>query len=258
MPVSSPPTIDARNLSHWFETGTVPLRALDNISLDVTAGQFLAVIGPSGCGKSTLLRLIGGLLAPSQGSVTVDGASPAEAARRKRIGFVFQEPALLPWRPVLANVRLGQELNRRGGAAVGVEPAELVERVGLGGFEKALPHTLSGGMQQRVALARALALDPAILLMDEPLGALDEITRGEMRFELLRLWQRDRKTVVMVTHSIPEAVLLADRVVVLTPRPGRVRAVVEIDLPRPRDERSIETPAFIDLTRQLKTLLGVA
>lgn len=223
--------------------GHPPLDALKDVSLQSAQGEFVAIVGPSGCGKSTLLRLIAGLLSPTVGTVRVDGAPPVAAAAAKRIGFVQQQPALLPWRSVEGNIRLAGELNRGVGPRQ-INVPSLVARVGLAGFERALPHELSGGMQQRVALARALALEPALLLMDEPFGALDEITREQMRVELLRLWEADRKTVVLVTHSVPEAVLLADRVLVLSARPGTVRTEVVVPIPRPRQPEVIDEAPF--------------
>lgn len=252
-------------LTHVFDRGNRPLTVLGNVSLRVGWGEFVSVIGPSGCGKSTLLRLIGGLLQPTAGRVDVAGATPAEAQRRKAIGYVFQDPSLLPWRTVLANATLPLEVNRRGharGEARRRDPRELLDLVGLREFEGYYPRELSGGMQQRVALARALVFEPSLLLMDEPFGALDEITRRAMRYELLRIWQAgdgasERKTVVFVTHSIPEAIALSDRVVVMSGAPGTVRAVIDIDLPRPRDEEMETQPAFLDYVVRLRRLLRV-
>jgi len=235
--------------------GRRPLVALQGVSLRAGAGEFLAIVGPSGCGKSTLLRLLAGLLRPASGQIRVDDAPPAAAAAAKRIGYVQQQPALLPWRSVEGNIRLAGELNAGAGPG-GVDVPALVARVGLAGFERVLPHELSGGMQQRVALARALALDPAILLMDEPFGALDEITREQMRVELLGLWEADRKTVVLVTHSVPEAVLLADRIVVLSGRPGSVVAEIPVALPRPRGPGVVDQPAYRQLCDAVRKALA--
>lgn len=239
-----------------YRRGEQGLVALAGIDLAVAEGEFVSIIGPSGCGKSTLLRIIGGLQAPTGGVVLVEGGPPREAQRRKAIGFVFQDASLMPWRNVIDNVRLPLQVNRRPG---GADPERLVELVGLGGFREYYPHQLSGGMQQRVALARALTTNPSLMLMDEPFGALDEITRSAMRYELLRIWragvQGKPSTVIFVTHSITEAVLLSDRVVVMTPQPGRIAAVLDIDLPRPREEE-IETSAeFLEYSRRLRTLL---
>jgi NitT/TauT family transport system ATP-binding protein len=212
----------------------------------------VSIVGPSGCGKSTLLRALGGLLTPTSGVVRIAGRPPDEAKRRKRLGFVFQDASLLPWRSVIENVRLPLEVNRRAG---GESPQVLVQLVGLTPFQDFYPHQLSGGMAQRAALARALVHNPEVLLMDEPLGALDELTRAQMRYEILQVWEQSRKTVVFVTHSVPEAVLLSDRVVVLTPAPGRIAGVVAVDLPRPRDE-AVETSApFHSRVEQVRRLL---
>ncbi|MGA2286179.1 MAG: ABC transporter ATP-binding protein, partial [Dehalococcoidia bacterium] len=227
----------------------------------VAAGEFLAVIGPSGCGKTTLLRAIGGLLPPTSGSVRIDGQPPATATRRKQIGYVFQEASLLPWRTVLQNVRLPLEVNRRHGASPAARPERLLELMRLEEFRDYYPRQLSGGMQQRVALARTLVFNPSLLLMDEPFGALDEITREALRYELLRIWQSPLsdgaapRTVIFVTHSIAEAVLLADRVAVLTRAPGRLKAIVDIDLPRPRDEATEASEEFRRYAAELRALL---
>ncbi len=243
-----------RDIDHVFSLPhDASLHALTGVSLDVRSGEFVSLLGPSGCGKSTLLRLIGGLLAPQHGQVLVDGSPPREAQRAKSLGFVFQDPALLPWRTVAANVRLPLQVNRRAGGRLDVDA--LLRLVGLDGFTNYYPHQLSGGMQQRVALARALAADPPLLLMDEPFGALDDITRTEMRYELLRITARSGKTVIFVTHSIAEAVLLSDRVAVMTDRPGRIRATVAIDLPRPRDGEDDSSPEFVAYVRRLRALL---
>lgn len=212
------------------------MQALNGVDLEVPRGEFLSVLGPSGCGKSTLLRLIGGLLAPSKGAVLLGGRPPAQARREKAIGFVFQDPSLLPWRTVIENIALPLQINRRHGSPRTHSVEELLDLVGLTEFRHFYPGQLSGGMQQRVAIARALVFYPEILLMDEPLGALDEITRAQMRFELLRIWEVTRKTVIFVTHSLHEAILLSDRVAVMSPRPGKIRAIIAIDLPRPRHE----------------------
>jgi NitT/TauT family transport system ATP-binding protein len=224
-----------------------PVHALDRVDLHIRAGEFVTLIGPSGCGKSTLLRVIGGLTPADAGHVQIGGRTPQEARLAKDFGFVPQSPALLPWQTVRKNVVLLQRLNPRRATHRCASPAEvddLLERVGLAAFADALPGQLSGGMQQRVALVRAFALGAPVLLMDEPFSALDEITRVDMRYLLLDLWQRIGTTVVFVTHSIPEAVTLSDRVVVLAPRPGRVRGIVDIDLPRPRHEAVEDSDAF--------------
>ena len=223
--------------AHGLTDGREPLHGLDDVSIDVPHGQVTSIIGPSGCGKSTLLRIVGGLLEPSVGSVRIDGARPREAQRRHDIGIVFQEPALLPWRTVAANVRLPLEIGR--GRRRSTEAESLLNLVGLDEFRDYYPHQLSGGMAQRVAIARALAVDPTLLLMDEPFGALDEITRTAMRYELLRIWASQakaaaRKTVLFVTHSITEAIVMSDRIIVINGRPGRVVADAAVELPPPR------------------------
>jgi NitT/TauT family transport system ATP-binding protein len=228
-----------------------PVEALRGVGFQVEEGEFASILGPSGCGKSTLLRLVADLLRPSSGAVSVFGRAPHEARRERSVGFVFQTPVLLPWRTALENVAIMQEVQ-------GVPRAErlavahrCLDLVGLSGFEAYRPAELSGGMQQRVSIARALSFDPRILLMDEPFGALDAITRDRMGFELLRIWERTRKTVLFVTHSLSEAVLLSDVVITLTTRPGRVRAVHRIELPRPRTQESRLSARFLDYTRRL-------
>ncbi len=239
---------------HFFHNGTSVI-ALAEVSLSVAAGEFVSVIGPSGCGKSTLLRIIGGLLAPDGGDVRIGDATPAEARAAKRFGFVPQTPALLPWRSVAGNVTLLRDVGRlpwRRHASSGPDdsgdaasdPMALLAQVGLSGFARSLPRELSGGMQQRVSLVRAFALGSPILLMDEPFAALDEITRDAMRYQLLDIWGQTQKTVVFVTHSIPEAVILSDRVVTMAARPGRVASVEQITLPRPRTEDMEDSEEF--------------
>ena len=253
LPLDSTPHISVRGLTHVYDNGRAPLTALASVDLDVERGAFVSIIGPSGGGKTTLLKTLGGLLRPTEGSVTIDGISPEEAQRRRLLGFVFQDPSLLPWRTVLGNVALATEL---GGNSKSDRPHGLLETVGLAEFAGYYPHQLSGGMRQRVALARALAVDPDALLMDEPLGALDEITRSGMRYELLRLWELSHKTVVMITHSIPEAVILSDRVLVMSARPGRIVDQLEIDLPRPRSEVLERSPDFLDYTYRIREVLS--
>jgi len=228
--------------------------ALRDVHLDIAHGEFVSLLGPSGCGKSTLLRVIGGLVDCDVGSVTVGGRAPSEARAQKRFGLVPQAPALVPWRTVEGNVRFLSDLHR-GGAGTPRTPAEvdeLLEAVGLSSFRRAMPHELSGGMQQRVSLVRAFALGAPILLMDEPFAALDEITRADMRYLLLDLWRRTGATVVFVTHSVSEAVILSDRVVVMAPRPGRVVTIEQIALPRPRLPEMEDDPAFHDHVRRLR------
>jgi NitT/TauT family transport system ATP-binding protein len=248
--------IAVHGLTHVYESGRVALTAVEDIDLEVRQGAFVSIVGPSGGGKTTLLKAIGGLIEPTSGAIQVDGTSAEEAQARKAIGFVFQDPALLPWRTVAQNIRLPLELNVNGGGVDAEAPERMLEAVGLAEFRDYYPHQLSGGMTQRVALARALVLDPAVLLMDEPLGALDEITRTDMRYELLKLWERSRKTVLFVTHSIPEAIMLSDWVVVMSSRPGRILRWVGIDLPRPRDESLEQSAAFLAYTREIRETLS--
>jgi NitT/TauT family transport system ATP-binding protein len=232
------------------------VEAVRDVSVEIAPGEVLTLLGPSGSGKTTLLRLIAGLETATTGSALIDGALPAAARAAKRIGFVPQSPALLPWRTVEANARLLLDVNRS--ARLGTDapdPVELLHEVGLGEFRRALPHELSGGMQQRVALVRAFALGAPILLMDEPFAALDEITRAEMRHLLARLCDRFRSTVVFVTHSLAEAVFLSDRVAVLSSRPGQLVGVVSIDLPRPRAAELEDRPEFFALETRLRHLL---
>jgi NitT/TauT family transport system ATP-binding protein len=238
-----------------FEGRDASVEAIREISLEIPENEFVTLIGPSGCGKSTLLRIVGGLIPPTSGRVEIRGRSPKDAQRAKDIGFVFQAPALLPWRTVADNIELPFALNRGAGTDRLCSTEEILALVGLSAFAKAHPYQLSGGMQQRVAIARALIFDPALLLMDEPFGALDEITREGMRYELLRIWSQAKKTVVFVTHSIPEAIVLSDRVVVMSPRPGEIREIIRIELPRPRGEEIESSPEFVSYAARLRRLL---
>jgi len=235
------------------ERGTVT--ALDNIDLSIPRGSFLTLLGPSGCGKSTLLRVMADLVAPSSGRISVLGGAPQAARESRQIGFVFQDPALLAWRTVLENVSLPLEVG--GGKALpgARSPQELLALVGLNGWEKAYPHELSGGMRQRVAIARALVSGPRLLLMDEPFGALDEITRDRLNEELLQLWETTGTTIVFVTHSIYEAAFLGQTVLLLAARPGRVRETVPVTLPMPRRLAQRETPEFATLAGHLRRVL---
>jgi NitT/TauT family transport system ATP-binding protein len=253
--MATTPHVSLNNISHVFTDGRRPLRALEDVSVSVPAGQFLSVLGPSGCGKSTLLRITGGLLRSSIGGVEISGTTAARAQQRREIGFVFQDPALLPWRTLLENVRLPLEVageKQREGTAT-----DLLRLTGLIEFSEYYPHQLSGGMQQRAALARALAVNPSLLLMDEPFGALDEITRSTMRYELLRIWgaAERRRTVLFVTHSIAEALALSDRAVVLSGQPGRIVADVAIELKRPRTPEIERSPEFLDYADYLRRML---
>ena len=233
--------------------GAEPVTALSGIDLTVPDGAFVSLVGPSGCGKSTLLKVVADLMAPTRGTVTIGGSPPGELRRQGRIGLVFQQANLMPWLKASDNVALLRDLvGSRGGARdTGTSIADLIHVVGLTGFGAKYPHQLSGGMQQRAALARALALDPAILLMDEPFAALDEITRDRMAFELMRIWHHYRKTVLFVTHSLAEAVFLSDRVVLMSARPGRIHRVFDIDLPRPRDRETRLTERFHQIVSEV-------
>ncbi len=234
--------IAVRHLTKQFGSSNAPVVALDDIGFSVNEGELVVVVGPSGCGKSTLLRILAGLLQQSQGEAFLHG-TPITGPRRD-IGVVFQAPVLFPWRSVLGNALLPVDVQRLGRDRLRERAMDLLKLVGLAGFEHRFPWELSGGMQQRVALVRALIHDPALLLMDEPFGALDAMTREQMNQELQRIWMERRKTVLFITHSIGEAVYLADRVLVMTPRPGRIADVLKIDLPRPRGLEVMNTPEF--------------
>lgn len=244
--------IAVERLTKRYPGGTL---ALDGIDLTIEAGEFLAVVGPSGCGKSTLLRILAGLDAATAGSVAIDGD---ERGRRDRLpsATVFQEASLFPWMRVRENIAFAFDSLDLPAAEVGRRVDEMLERVGLASFARAFPHELSGGMKQRAAVARAFAVDAPVLFMDEPFGALDEQTRVRMAAELLTLWERTRRTVVFITHGIEEAVTLADRVVVMSPRPGRIRAILPVDFPRPRDPVHLRgVPAFGELVVRIWDLL---
>src|SRR4051794_8723244 len=239
--MSSPP-IAVRGLCKTYTGGAESVLALEAIDFVVADGELVAIVGPSGCGKTTLLKILAGLLPPSRGTAELRG-SPIAGPRRD-IGVVFQAPVLFPWRTVLGNALLPVDVQRLGRDKLRDRAMDLLNLVGLQGFENRYPRELSGGMQQRVAMVRALVHDPAILLMDEPFGALDAMTREQMNVELQRIWLERRKTVLFITHSIPEAAFLADRVLVMTPRPGRLMDDVVVDLPRPRGLEVMTTPAF--------------
>jgi NitT/TauT family transport system ATP-binding protein len=252
---STSPVVRVAGVGKTFGTETGGVRALDGIDLTIGEGEFVSLIGPSGCGKSTLLRLIGDLTAPSSGTIEVNG-KPARRARLDRdYGMVFQAPVLMDWRTVAKNIELPLEVmgyERRERAR---RSAELLKLVELEGFAGRHPWQLSGGMQQRVAIARALAFDPKLLLMDEPFGALDEMTRERMNLELMQIWTRTRTTVVFVTHSIPEAVFLSTRVVVMSPRPGRIARLVDVDLPQPRTVETREQDRYFELVTEVREAL---
>jgi NitT/TauT family transport system ATP-binding protein len=244
------PALLAEGLRHVYAGAQGELLALDGVSLAVGRGEFVAIVGPSGCGKSTLLRILGGLLAPSEGQVRLDG-QPLSAPRRE-IGYVFQNVTLMPWRTVLRNVTLPLEVAKVSRAQAERQARELLELVGLAGFEAAYPRELSGGMAQRVAIARALVAGPEVLLLDEPFGALDALTRELMNLELLRIWQARQVTAVLVTHNLQEAVFMGDRVLALSPRPGTIRAEVWVDLPRPRTLEVMYTEFFGAISRRVR------
>jgi NitT/TauT family transport system ATP-binding protein len=243
--------ISLRGVSMVFG-GAGAVQALQNVDLDVRAGEFVSLIGPSGCGKSTLLRLIGDLLAPTSGTITVNGKSPREARLSRQYGIVFQQPVLYDWRTVTQNVQLPLEVMKVDQTERRARAAELLHLVGLTDFADHYPWQLSGGMQQRVSIARALSFRPSVLLMDEPFGALDEMTRERLNRELLNVWAETSTAIVFVTHSIPEAVFLSDRVVVMSPRPGRVESIVDVSLPRPRNIEIRDTPQFVELVARVR------
>lgn len=243
------PKLRVVEASKVYTSSAGPVHALDGLSLDVPAGRFVCLLGPSGCGKTTLLWAMTGLHGLTSGQVLLDGA-PVDAPRPDDIGIVFQEPNLLPWRSLRANIEFPSEIRHR-------EPdrpriARLLEQARLTGFENSHPHELSGGMQQRASIVRALSQDPSVLLMDEPFSALDAFTRDEMELMLLELWEESRQTIVFVTHNIAEAVFLADTVVVMSARPGRVSRVIDVGLPRPRTAEMTFEPAFVELTHEIR------
>jgi NitT/TauT family transport system ATP-binding protein len=239
--------VEVRNLSIVFPGENGGLQAIQNLSFDIHQQEFACILGPSGSGKSTLLRVLAGLLPPSHGTVRFTGSC---------VGVVFQQANLMPWRSAIENITLPLEMQGVAPAEARRRAQELIALTGLEGFEESWPRDLSGGMAQRVAIARALIQDPDLLLLDEPFGALDALTRDRMGAELLRIWQARRKTVIMVTHSISEALLLSDRVLVLTPRPGRLALDYPVSLPRPREEEMRYSAAFGEMSRQLKAAIG--
>ena len=249
-----PAAISIRRVDKVFQTDGGALSALKNINLEIPEGSFVAVVGSSGCGKSTLLRLVAGLMPTTQGDVFVKGRrvhGPDEET-----GIVFQTPVLLPWRNVTRNIEIQLDVRGIKSPEKKRQTQELIKLVGLTGFENRMPYELSGGMQQRVALCRALIHDPSLLLMDEPFGALDALTREQMNLELQRIWLETRKTVLFITHSIMEAVFLADEIVVMTPRPGEIKDVVQVDLPRPRSFQSLRDPAFHAASDRVRSLMN--
>jgi len=247
--------IQGQHLSKVYGTATGPLVAMDDVSFDIEEGEFVSLVGPSGCGKSTLLSILGGLESKTEGTLVVGGKH--HDAPRADIGMMFQTSVLFPWRSIRENVRLPGIILGLDKKQQAARTEELLDMVGLNGFGDRYPGELSGGMRQRVGLARLLAHDPRMLLMDEPFGALDEFTREAMNLELLRIWEKTRKTVIFVTHNIGEAVFLSDRVFVMTPRPGRLEGIVEIDLPRPRTTTVMRDPRYSELVFDIRRMLGV-
>ena len=248
--------VEIRHASVVYQTADSPVHALADIDLDIHEGEFVSLIGPSGCGKTTLMRVIADLEQISAGQVLVNGVSPHEARLARAYGYVFQAPALFPWRNVLANVTLPLQIQGRSKSDAKKIAEEHLERVGLSGFEGKYPWQLSGGMQQRVSIARALSFEPKILMMDEPFGALDEITRDRLNEQLQQLWQRERRTVVFVTHSIAEAVYLSTKIVIMSPRPGRIVKVIESPLPDDRHLGLRDTTAFIQVAHEVREALA--
>ena len=246
--------LSIRDVGMTYGAGAGAVEALQGISLDIAPGELVAVVGPSGCGKSTLLRLVTGLRRPSHGGILLQGQKVE--GPRNDVGIVFQSPVLFPWRSVLDNVLLPIEVLKLPKARYRDRAMELLELVGLGRFARHYPAQLSGGMQQRAAIARALVHDAPVLIMDEPFGALDAMTRETMNLELQRIWQAQRKTVVFITHSIAEAVFLADRIVVMSPRPGRILEVIANPMPRLRSLDDMLVPAFSEMVRHVRGLLG--
>ena len=246
------PVVDARGVSLKFQTDDGEIEALANVNLAVAAGEFVSFIGPSGCGKTTLLRIIADLEQPTDGTLMVNGVPPHEARLKRQYGYVFQAPALYPWRTVERNVTLPLEVMGVAKDERRRRAREQLELVNLAGFARKFPWQLSGGMQQRVSIARALSFDPALLLMDEPFGALDEIVRDHLNEQLLRLWDKTGKTVLFVTHSLPEAVFLSTRIVVMSPRPGRVVDVISCEFPRDRTLEIRETPEFLKIAQRVR------
>ncbi|MCW1841800.1 ABC transporter ATP-binding protein [Prosthecomicrobium hirschii] len=246
------PVVTARGLSLTFQTNDGPVYALKDVDLDIAAGEFVSLIGPSGCGKTTLLRVIADLEQATAGTIRVNGLDPDAARRQRQYGYVFQAPGLFPWRTVEKNVMLPLEIFGLPAAERRARAAKNLELVNLKGFEKKYPWQLSGGMQQRASIARALSFDPALLLMDEPFGALDEIVRDKLNGQLLALWAATGKTVVFVTHSIPEAVFLSTKIVVMSPRPGRIIDVIDCDFPRDRTLDIRETPEFLAVAHRVR------
>ena len=253
LPAANSAIIGVSGLSKTYQSGSGSIEALADISIEVTRGEIVSFLGPSGCGKSTLLEILAGLIPPTSGEVTIDGQTPRP---RAQVGLMFQQALLFPWRTVLANVMLPAELSQPSDRDWKARASELLDMVGLEGWAEKYHWELSGGMQQRVALARVLLLDPEILLLDEPFGALDEMTRESLDLEMMRIASEAKKTVVLVTHNVYEAALMCDRIFVFTPRPGRIAGVVEIDEPRPRSLAFSTTTEFGERIAQVRALLS--
>ena len=244
--------VDVRNVSLTFETADGKVDALSNVSLQIADGEFVSFIGPSGCGKTTMLRVIADLQQPTSGTLLVNGMSAEQARLERRYGYVFQAPALFPWRTIEKNLKLPLEIMGFSDSEQRRRAARYLALVNLTGFERKFPWQLSGGMQQRVSIARALSFDPALLLMDEPFGALDEIVRDHLNEQLLQLWDKTGKTVLFVTHSIPEAVYLSTKIVVMSPRPGRIIDIIDCNFPRERTLEIRETPEFLKIAQRVR------
>lgn len=257
-PAAKPPllAVDVRDASLIYNPQTAPVHALSHVDLAIEPGEFVSLIGPSGCGKTTLLRVIADLEHITSGSVLVNGVSPHDARLARAYGYVFQAPALFPWRTVLGNVKLPLQIQGRPAAECEAIAREQLARVGLSGFETKFPWQLSGGMQQRASIARALSFEPRILMMDEPFGALDEITRDRLNEQLQQLWQRERRTVVFVTHSIAEAVYLSTRIVVMSPRPGRIVRTIRSTLPDERHLGLRDSVEFMEMAHAVREALA--
>ena len=250
--MTNEPVISAQDLSLTFETNDGPVHALKNINLDISKGEFVSFIGPSGCGKTTFLRVMADLEKPTGGRITINGVSPEEARNARAYGYVFQAAGLYPWRTIGGNIRLPLEIMGYSKSDQAKRVQDVLKLVELSDFEKKFPWQLSGGMQQRASIARALAFDADILLMDEPFGALDEIVRDHLNEQLLDLWRRTNKTIGFVTHSIPEAVYLSTKIVVMSPRPGRISDVIDSPLPADRPLEIRDTPEFIEIAQRVR------
>ncbi len=249
---ASAPVISAKGLNLTFQTNDGPVHALKDVTLDIGRGEFVSFIGPSGCGKTTFLRVIADLEHPTSGTISVNGMSPEAARRARAYGYVFQAAGLYPWRTIAGNVKLPLEIMGYSKAEQDARVEKVLELVELSGFERKFPWQLSGGMQQRASIARALAFDADILLMDEPFGALDEIVRDRLNEQLLELWARTEKTIGFVTHSIPEAVYLSTKIVVMSPRPGRITDIIDSPLPRARPLDIRDSPEFIEIAHRVR------